>query len=103
MMRQHSVMSKGNNQFNFMIQKTEDVTWIPPVNEEGTTKPALGWLQIGGKIWQIINRHSFDDLGATIETLTIERGNHVKGWPVHREQKEIYSFDEGETFTFDIE
>tara|TARA_Y100001949_G_scaffold118527_1_gene100690 strand:+ start:211 stop:465 length:255 start_codon:yes stop_codon:yes gene_type:complete len=84
-----------------MIQKTEDVTWIPPVNEEGTTKPALGWLQIGGKIWQIINWHSFDDLGATIETLTIERGNQVD--QSKRETKEIYSFDEGETFTFDIE
>ena len=84
-----------------MIQKTEETTWIPPVNEEGTTKPAHGWLNIDGKIWQIINWHSFDDLGATIETLTIERGNQVD--KSKRETKEIYSFDEGETFTFDIE
>ena len=83
-----------------MIQKTEEATLIPPVND-GTTKPAHGWLNIDGKIWQIINWHSFDDLGATIETLTIERGNQVD--QSKRETKEIYSFDEGETFTFDIE
>ena len=85
-----------------MITQTNEITWIPPVND-GTSKPAHGWLNIDGKIWQITDWHSFDDLGSTIETLTIERGNHVKGAPVYREQKEIYSFDEGETFTFDIE
>ena len=83
-----------------MIRKIEKATWLPPVND-GTTKPAHGWLNIDGKTWQIINWHSFDDLGATLETLTIERGNQVD--KSKRETKEIYSFDEGETFTFDIE
>ena len=36
---------------------------------------------------------SFDDLVQTIETLTIEKDE---------ETKEIYSFDEGETFTFEL-
>ena len=76
-----------------------NTTWIPPVND-GTTKPAHGWLDIGGKIWQIVNWHSFSDFGQTLETLTIERGNQVDA--SKRERKEIYSQDEGETFTFDI-
>ena len=82
-----------------MIIKTEDATWIPPV-DDGTSKPAHGWLNINGKTWQITNWHSFNDFGATIETLTIERGNQVDS--SKRETKEIYSYDEGETFTYDI-
>ena len=83
-----------------MIVKTEKATWIPPV-EDGTSKPTHGWLHIDGKIWQITNWHSFADFGATLETLTIQRGNQVE--LSKRETKEIYSYDEGETFTFDIE
>ena len=74
-------------------------TFIPPV-DDGTSKPAHGWIDISGKIWQIINWHSFSDFGQTLETLTIERGNQVDA--SKRERKEIYSQDEGETFTFDI-
>ena len=91
-----------------MTIKTEKATWLPPV-EDGTSKPTHGWLSIDRKIWQITNWHSFADFGATLETLTIERGNHVMacrmetGRPVRYETKEIYSYDEGETFTFDIE
>jgi len=83
-----------------MIVKTEKATWLPPV-KDGTSKPAHGWLSIDGKIWQITNWHSFADFGATLETLTIQRGNQVE--LSKRETKEIYSYDEGETFTFDIE
>ena len=82
-----------------MIVKTENATWIPPV-EDGTSKPAHGWLDIDGKIWQITNWHSFDGWGANLETLTIERGN---ARTQTYKTKEIYSYDEGETFTFDIE
>jgi hypothetical protein len=80
-----------------MIMKTEKATWIPPV-EDGTSKPAHGWLDIDGKIWQIRDWHSFSDFGQTLETLTIERGN---ARTQTYKTKEIYSLDEGETFTFD--
>ena len=56
-----------------------------------------GWIILGhgsnSTTWEIVNWHSFDDIGNTIETLTIRSG---------KEQKEIYSFDEGETFTFEV-
>jgi len=45
------------------------------------------------EIWTITNLHQFDDLGGTIDTLTIERDG---------ETKEIYSYDELDTFTFDV-
>ena len=77
--------------------RERNITFIPPV-EDGTSKPKLGWLNIDGMIWQIINWHSFDDFGATLDTLTIERGNQVDA--SKRERKEIFSQDEGETFTF---
>ena len=80
-----------------MIMKTENATLIPPVPESGwigQDKPKLGWLQIDTKIWCIRDWHSFDDFGSTMETLTIERGG---------ETKEIFSLDEGETFTFDLQ
>ena len=83
-----------------MLVKKENITFIPPV-DDGTTKPAHGWLNIDGKIWCITNWHSFADFGQTLETLTIERGNQVD--QSKREIDEIYSQDEGETFTFDIE
>ena len=83
-----------------MITQTEKkITFIPPV-DDGTSKPKLGWIQIDGKIWQIREWHSFDDFGATCETLTIERGNATTQT---YKTKEIYSHDEGETFTFELE
>ena len=43
--------------------------------------------------YHIMNWHSFDDLGATMETVQV--------WnPVTNRLFEIYSSDEGETFTF---
>ena len=78
--------------------KTEhSITWIPPV-DDGTTKPAHGWLNVDGKIWQIRDWHSFSDYGQTLETLTIERGN---ARTQTYKTKTVYSQDEGETFTFE--
>ena len=43
--------------------------------------------------YHIMNWHSFDDLGTTMETVQV--------WNSHTHQLfEIYSSDEGETFTF---
>jgi hypothetical protein len=40
--------------------------------------------------------HSFDDLGATMETVQV--------WnPITKRLFEIYSSDEGETFTFEMQ
>ena len=78
--------------------ETKKISWIPPF-DDGTTKPKHGWLDIGGKIWCITDWHSFADFGQTLETLPIERGNQVD--KSKREIDEIYSQDEGETFTFD--
>ena len=82
-----------------MTVKDISMTFIPPVND-GTSKPAHGWLNIDGKIWQIINWHSFSDFGQTLETLTVERGNQVDS--SKRMRTTVYSRDEGVTFTFDI-
>lgn len=78
-----------------MTAKTENITFIPPVND-GTSKPAHGWLKIDTKIWCIRDWHSFSDFGQTLETLTIQQTDR-------NETKEIYSTDEGETFTFDLD
>ena len=69
--------------------KEENATWIPSTGEF----LHHGWLDIDGDIWIITNIHSFDDFGATLDTFTIEKDGEVK---------EIYSYDEGETFTLDI-
>ncbi len=43
--------------------------------------------------YHIMNWHSFDDMGATMETVQV--------WnPITKRLFEIYSSDEGETFTF---
>ena len=74
-----------------MIMKKEKATWLPPTGEFLNH----GWLAFGkDDIWIITNIHSYDDFGATIDTFTIEKDGKTK---------EIYSLDEGETFTFDIE
>jgi len=51
------------------------------------------FLTLNGVLWSVLNHHSFDDFGATIDTLTIMN--------FAADVKEIYSFDECETFTFD--
>ena len=75
-----------------MIMKQENATWIPSTGEF----LHHGWLDLNsnGDIWIITNIHHYADYGATMETFTIERDGEIK---------EIYSCDEGETFTFDIE
>ena len=75
-----------------MLVKTENATWIPAVDEPVENVTNYGWLDLGGEIWEITNWHSFDDFGGTHETLTILKDGA---------EKEIYSYDEGETFTFD--
>ena len=76
-----------------MIIKTERARWIPPLKaaqESGANYH--GWMDLDGEIWEITNLYHFADFGATMETFTIEKDG---------ETKEIYSYDEGETFTFD--
>jgi hypothetical protein len=51
------------------------------------------FLTLDGVLWSVLNHHSFDDFGATIDTLTIMN--------FAADVKEIYSFDECETFTFE--
>lgn len=78
-----------------MIMKKENARWLPPLKalqESGHNHH--GWLILDRETWEITKIHSFDDFGASIETLTIERGGEIR---------EIYSFDECETFTFDLE
>jgi hypothetical protein len=46
--------------------------------------------------YHIMDWHSFDDLGATMETVQV--------WnPITKRLFEIYSSDEGETFTFEMQ
>ena len=45
--------------------------------------------------YHIMNWHSFDDMGASLDTVQV--------WtPLTKRLFEIYSTDEGETFTFDM-
>ena len=76
-----------------MIIKTERATWIPALDDPAEDVTNHGWLDLNGEIWTITNLHQFDDLGGTLDTLTIEKDG---------ETKEIYSYDELETFTFDV-
>ena len=76
----------------------ETARWMPPLKAlQRSGANQHGWIIIGtgsqSTTWDIINWHSFDDIGNTIETLTIQSG---------KEQKEIYSTDEGETFTLEL-
>ena len=51
--------------------------------------------QIAGIELCIMNWHSFDDMGASLETVQV--------WnPITKRLFEIYSSDEGETFTFEM-
>lgn len=74
-----------------MIIKEEKATWIPATGEFLNH----GWLDLGGKdnIWIIMDIHSYDDYGVTIDTFHIEKNG---------ERKDIYSYDEGLTFTYDV-
>ena len=50
-------------------------------------------MTIDGVLHSVINHHSFDDFGATLDTFkVINYAGTIR---------EIYSFDECETFTFD--
>lgn len=53
------------------------------------------FLILDGILWSVLKHHPFDDFGYTLDTFTIM--NYAG------DVKEIYSYDEGETFTFDIE
>ena len=77
-----------------MIIKIENAEWMPSIDEPLESVNQYGWLELDDEIWNISSWHSYDDLGATIETLTIEKDG---------EEKQIYSYDEGESFTFSVE
>ena len=53
------------------------------------------FLILDGILWSVLKHHPIDDFGYTLDTFTIM--NYAG------DVKEIYSYDEGETFTFDIE
>ena len=82
------------------MMNDEKITFIPAKNShanralnDGTSLTNHGWLDIpsdGLGLWRISNWHSFDDMGATLETLTVQRLGVTK---------EVYSYDDGETFT----
>lgn len=76
-----------------MIIKEENATWIPAVDEPLGEGGNLGWIDLNGELWEITKYHCFDDFGTSLDTFTIALGTEVK---------EIYSYDEGETFTFDV-
>ena len=53
-------------------------------------------LGCGEATYHIMNWHSFDDMGASLETVQV--------WnPITKRLFEIYSSDEGETFTFEMQ
>ena len=57
-------------------------------------KVTLGTDQGNCGTYHIMNWHSFDDMGASLETVQV--------WnPITKRLFEIYSSDEGETFTFE--
>ena len=51
------------------------------------------FMILDGVLWSVLNHHSFNDFGTTLDTFTIM---NFAG-----DVKDIYSYDEGETFTFD--
>jgi hypothetical protein len=97
------IKNKEHNDSVFLKEEAravEAARWVPPLKElQRSGVNQHGWIIIKpvgwpSTTWEIINWHSFDDLGQTIETLTIQSGEV---------QKEIYSLDEGETFTFELQ
>ena len=71
--------------------KKEKATWLPPIRPDGSH----GWLNINGETFNIVNIHSYDGYGSTLDTFTIQEPNG--------KTREVYTQDEGDTFTFDIE
>ena len=69
--------------------KTENACWIPQL----PNTPSLGWLRLDNETWDITKIYSFNDWGQDLDTFTIEKDG---------ETKEIFSYDEGVTFTFDV-
>ena len=77
-----------------MIIKTEKARWLPPLQAlQDSGQNQHGWIILDRETWEITNLHSYADYGMTLETFTIEKDGKTK---------EIYSYDEGETFTFDV-
>ena len=64
----------------------DNITFIPPLRND-----QHGWLNINSIIWNIDSIHSFDDFGASLDTLTVS--HETLG------TTEVYSHDECETFT----
>jgi len=76
-----------------MVIKTENATWMPPLQAlQDSGRNQHGWIVLDSKTWEVTNLYHYDDYGVTMETFTIEKDG---------ETREIYSYDEGETFTFD--
>ena len=74
-----------------MITKNK-IRWMPPLKQlQDAGINEHGWLVIDGKTLEVTNIHHYDDYGQEVETFTLEDG------------QEVYTFNEGETFTFDIE
>ena len=55
-----------------------------------------GKMTLDSVTYHIMNWHSYDDFGQTIETVQV--------WnPITKRLFEIYSMDEGETFSFELQ
>ena len=90
--------------------KNEKATLIPAIDTSAESNAPYGWINIdgplGNSLWDILDWHSFDDKGTSLETLTIRHRADARymGTPQGtRRLKEIYSHDEGETFTFELQ
>jgi hypothetical protein len=75
-----------------MITKKENATWIPALPTVfGDEDEKHGWLDIDGEMHAIESIHHYDDFGRELLTFTLRNGT------------EMYSFNDGETFTSDID
>ena len=64
-------------------------------NEDNPETYPHGRITLDGHEYHIMNWHSFDDFGQTIETVQV--------WnPKTKRLFEIYSMDEGETFSYEL-
>ena len=88
------------NRMKMKMNNTTDIRLIPITKNSFAgkalnTDDALtehGWLDIpseGLGLWRITDWHTFDDFGATLDTLTVQRLG---------ETLEVFSQDEGQTF-----
>jgi len=87
-----------------MIMKQYEATYSDTSDYESQGKVTLHRRNADARVkhptpmgtYHIMNWHSFDDGGATLETVQV--------WnPITKRLFEIYSSDEGETFTFDLQ